>query len=251
MASEPVESRANDPTSGVTPLPMSDQDSMPQSSKSSLNGYSKSAGQPEAFIADEEALGAALYVATSILQQGLDFLQTSLTSEEQLFYQSKLLPGSTIGKHFRHARDHFNLLAQCLAQQRPPYVLSYDTRTRDTPMERSLPAAISSMQASVDELNSLLAVESQDGSLQHGGHEHPLRNDTPITLHAVTPFPQVLQTSLGRELWFVALHAIHHYAIIRVLAGELELIVDETFGVAPSTLRYRQQDLRDSEKAKI
>jgi len=189
---------------------------------------------------DNESVGAALYVATSILQQALDFLNTSITDEAQLVYESKLLPGSTIGKHFRHARDHFNLLTQCISQK-PPYVLSYDVRTRDTPMERSLSAALSSLQTSIDDLTSLLSGDIRDGSLAHGQSEFQMKSTTPISLHAVTPFPQVFQTSLGRELWFVALHAIHHYATVRTIAGEQGLTVDETFGVAPSTLRYRER----------
>ncbi|KAG9049147.1 hypothetical protein FS837_011066 [Tulasnella sp. UAMH 9824] len=201
---------------------------------------------------DQDSLDAARYVATAVLQQGLDFCKNTLNDEEQLTYHSKLLPGSTIGKHLRHARDHFHLLIHAFSQP-PPYVLSYDTRTRDTPMERSLPAAIESLQTSIDELNSIFSPEvaAASGSLEHGGRPR-LANDTPLTLHAVTPFPQILQTSLGRELWFVALHAIHHYAVVRMLAGELELDVDETFGVAPSTLQYRAGEAPAiPEKAKI
>ncbi|KAG9009927.1 hypothetical protein FRB90_008067 [Tulasnella sp. 427] len=201
---------------------------------------------------EQDSLNAALYVATAVLQQGLDFCKNTLSNEEQLTYYSKLLPGSTIGKHLRHARDHFNLLAHALSQP-PPYVLSYDTRTRDTPMERSLPAAIDCLRTSIEDLNSLFSPEvaAASGSLEHGGRPK-FTNDTPITLHAVTPFPQILQTSLGRELWFTALHAIHHYAVIRMLAGELALDVDDTFGVAPSTLKYRAgEPPAIPEKAKI
>ncbi|KAG9011031.1 hypothetical protein FRB93_003481 [Tulasnella sp. JGI-2019a] len=199
---------------------------------------------------DHEPMAAALYVAIAMLQQSLDFLQNSITDESQLVYESKFLPGSTIGKHLRHARDHFNLLAQCIAHG-PPFVLSYDVRTRDTPMERSLPAAISCFQNSIHDLNSLLSSDTREGSLDHGRFEAPLPSDAVITLNAVTPFTQVLQTSLGRELWFVALHAIHHFALVRVLAGELGLTVDETFGVAPSTVKYRNQEASNSVKAKI
>lgn len=106
-------------------------------------------------------------------------------------------------------------------------------------MERSIPAAISCFQDSILDLRSLLSNHAKDGSLDHGRYEARLPSDTPITLNAVTPFTQVLQTSLGREvsvlapsswkhnlmtviqLWFVALHAIHHFALVRVLAGEL------------------------------
>lgn len=68
-------------------------------------------------------------------------------------------------------------------------------------MERSLQAAVDSLQTSIDDLNSLFSPEvaAASGSLEHGGRPK-LTNDTPITLHAVTPFPQILQTSLGREV---------------------------------------------------
>lgn len=190
------------------------------------------------------SISAGLYVATAILQQGLDFLKNSVTDENQLVYQSKLLPGSTIGarwlpfnshrltesqgKHLRHARDHFNLLAQvrgilaivpsvlklklpriqCLSKP-PPFVLSYDIRTRDTPMERSLSAAISCLQTSIDDLNSILGDDVSDGSIEHGGRDTKLANDTLITLNAVTPFPQTFQTSLGREVSLINTDFMH------------------------------------------
>lgn len=69
-------------------------------------------------------------------------------------------------------------------------------------MERSLSAAISCFQTSIDDLNSMLSVDGKDGSLDHGGQSQSLTNDTPITLNAVTPFPQTLKTSLGREVSF-------------------------------------------------
>lgn len=83
--------------------------------------------------------------------------------------------------------------------------------------------------------------------------------DHPLRLSALTPIKQDLSSSFGREvhglevcqahpltflfiqLWFVALHAIHHFSLLRVIAcGELHLAVPDNFGVAPSTLAFRQ-----------
>lgn len=64
--------------------------------------------------------------------------------------------------------------------------------------------------------------------------------DEPITLHAVTPFPAVMQTTFARELWFTSLHAIHHWSMVRVIAAEQGLEADPSFGVAPSTIQFRQ-----------
>ena len=42
-------------------------------------------------------------------------------------------------------------------------------------------------------------------------------------------------------MWFVCLHAIHHFALARViLVHELGLKIDDNFGVAPSTLLFRE-----------
>ncbi|KAG8726130.1 hypothetical protein FRC12_023677, partial [Ceratobasidium sp. 428] len=51
-------------------------------------------------------------VARAVLGQAVDLLQNTLSDDDQLTYQSKYIPGSTIGKHLRHARDHYVLLAQ-------------------------------------------------------------------------------------------------------------------------------------------
>ena len=46
----------------------------------------------------------------------------------------------------------------------------------------------------------------------------------------------------GREVWHVALHSIHHFALARVILNELGVggSVGKEFGVAPSTLAFRQ-----------
>jgi len=67
--------------------------------------------------------------------------------------------------------------------------------------------------------------------------------DENLTLNAVTPHPQVFETTFGRELWFCELHAIHHWSMIRVIAGELNVkMTDESFGFAPSTLVFKGSD---------
>lgn len=64
----------------------------------------------------------------------------------------------------------------------------------------------------------------------------------PITLHAVTPHLQQFETTFGRELWFAALHCVHHWSMIRVIAGELNVQLIEDFGFAPSTLVYQGRE---------
>jgi len=61
-----------------------------------------------------------------------------------------------------------------------------------------------------------------------------------VRLVAITPTRQEVGSSVGRELWFCSLHAIHHFSMLRTIAvHELGLDLPEEFGTAPSTLLYR------------
>jgi len=175
-----------------------------------------------------------LEVGTTILNQALDLVDNSLASDEQLTVHSQYMPGSTIGKHLRHARDHFALLLDCVARPQP-YVLSYDVRSRNTPMETSREAA-------------RVAIENAIAQLKDVVPSIPL--NAPVTLHAITPYSQTMQTTFGRELWFAGLHAVHHWSMIRVIAGEQGIKLDESFGFAPSTLVHQGKEASLS-KAKI
>ncbi|KAI0343948.1 hypothetical protein BDW22DRAFT_1355183 [Trametopsis cervina] len=168
-----------------------------------------------------------LEVATVVLEQALDLLDNFLSHDEQLTIQSKYIAGSTIGKHLRHARDHYVLLLDAMASSSPPYILNYDVRSRNTPMETSLAAARGEIAACVARLR----------------REVPkLRLDEPLVLNAVTPYPQTLHSTFGRELWFAGLHAEHHWSMIRVQAGELGIRLPDAFGFAPSTLVHHGSD---------
>ncbi|KAI8995370.1 hypothetical protein BD414DRAFT_479336 [Trametes punicea] len=189
---------------------------------SSSTSLSPTSPVPEqAGVPDEGTSRARLLeVSVAILRQAVGLLENGLTTDEQMTTHSNYIPGSTIGKHLRHARDHFVLLLEAVLTP-TPHVLSYDKRARNTPME-------SSRQAALDALNDAIV------QLQEVVPTTPMKE--PITLHAVTPYPQILETTFGRELWFAGLHAIHHWSMVRVIAGELGIKLEESFGFAPSTL---------------
>jgi len=163
-------------------------------------------------------------VAKAVLQQAIELVEKNMSSDEQLTFQSTYIPGSTIGKHLRHAREHYTLLFESM--ESAPRILSYDVRKRDTPMESSRRAAVDALQECVSHVDALCA-------------NPDVHIDQAITLNAVTPFPQVLKTSFGREFWFTSLHAVHHWSMVRVIAAEQGITVEDSFGVAPSTLVYR------------
>ncbi|KAF4572665.1 hypothetical protein EYR40_004254 [Pleurotus pulmonarius] len=165
-----------------------------------------------------------LAVARTVLEQAVDLVDNYLTSDDQLTVHSKSLPGSTIGKHLRHARDHFVLLVESVSSG---YVLNYDVRSRNTPMESSLSEA---RVALIDAVTRLEKVVPQVDIHQR------------MILNAITPYPQTLETTFGRELWFAALHCIHHWSMVRVIAGELDIKLTDDFGFAPSTLVHQGKE---------
>ena len=143
-----------------------------------------------------------LSVAKTVLLQAVDLLDNYLVSDQQLTVQSRFMPGSTIGisyivtsetsvsnfffigKHLRHARDHFVLLIACILNP-PPRVLSYDTRIRDTPMETSRADARTALMDTIKQLEKVI----------------PSTNfQEQISLHAITPHLHSFQTTIGREV---------------------------------------------------
>jgi hypothetical protein len=190
-------------------------------------------------------LSNLLQVSRLILVQARNLLVDTLTADEHLTFESRLMPGSTIGidycfglalnrvliltralqlgKHLRHARDHFELLLQSISSH-PPLIFSYDKRMRNTPMETLVSSAYDALSSTISQLEHLSSVCEADS--EHGKgfitvNDRRIDLDEPMTLNAVTPDMQTLQTSFGRELWFAGLHAVHHWSMIRVIAGEL------------------------------
>ncbi|KAJ6604320.1 hypothetical protein DFH09DRAFT_1242342 [Mycena vulgaris] len=177
--------------------------------------------QADSFVESEEAeettLTQLLQVCKIVLRQGIDLLDNHITSDDQLTVHSQYLPGSTIGKHLRHSRDHFELLLECIKS--PPI--------RNTPMEQQRDAARNALLETIRHLEEI--VPGADPS-------------TPLTLQAVTPYLQEFDTSFGRELWFAGLHCVHHWSMVRVIAGELKIKLADDFGFAPSTLVYQGRE---------
>ncbi|KAF9557884.1 hypothetical protein CPC08DRAFT_639746 [Agrocybe pediades] len=174
----------------------------------------------------QEIVREQIGVARTILTQAVELLDKHLMSDEQLTVHSKYLPGSTIGKHLRHARDHYTLLLDCI-QSAPPRVLSYDTRIRNTPMETSREGARTALLETIKRLEEVVPTA---------------KFEEEITLHAITPHMHSFQTTIGRELWFASLHCVHHWSMVRVISGELGIQLAEDFGFAPSTLVYQDRE---------
>ncbi len=157
----------------------------------------------------------------------LDDLRCYLSVIEPVAYQAPLeiLSGSTIGQHTRHILEFYNCLLEQYAQADPP-VISYARRKRDHRIESEPDHAL----AYVDRISGQLKELNADRNCLLDCAEH----GTPDLL---------VPSTIGRELIYNIEHTIHHLAIVKIaLKSTLpQIVLPEHFGVAPSTIRYRQE----------
>ncbi|EPQ25640.1 uncharacterized protein PFL1_06777 [Pseudozyma flocculosa PF-1] len=198
-----------------------------------------------------DAASGLVSSSLQILHQPISILQARQVSQQTLQYESEIVTGSTPGKHLRHVHDHFRILAESLEN----HVSTPHTpqSSRDTPIEldydlrssRRLPSLETSTSTCLDEFKDVHA------RLSNLLTAHPTLLAHPVNLCATTPDIVETRTTVGRELWFCALHAIHHYALARViLEKECGCTLDPEFGVAPSTLVHREWK-RDENRADV
>lgn len=128
---------------------------------------------------------------------------------------------SAAGGHMRHALDHYQALLGVLAGGD----FDYENRERDTAIETDPAAAIEAWRM----------VEA--GLQRLAGGAEP---DRALHLASETSAGGVLPTSLARELEFLINHTVHHFALIAVIAHAHGVALPAGFGLAPSTLKYRQ-----------
>lgn len=131
---------------------------------------------------------------------------------------------ASIGGHYRHCLDHFRSLLEAA----PFGSLNYDRRERGTSVENDRAVAL----AVTREL--IAGWEALDAQFVLRGLEVTCKTSY------TTSGSQMARSTVGREIMYVVAHAVHHYAIIGVMAGVNGLRLPPGFGIAPSTLKYQQ-----------
>lgn len=148
------------------------------------------------------------------------------------------LVGASIGQHYRHSMDHVELAALVASSAgnnsaSSPIAgeLHYDLRVRGGTLERELGL---SRKRLVDVADVFRSLETKSESIATS----PV--DAYFNLSADSDAEIGLPTTVGRELGFAAHHAIHHMAMVKVIAvqtlGLEEGEMPHGFGRAPSTL---------------
>ena len=128
------------------------------------------------------------------------------------------LSNATIGEHTRHIIEMF----QCLNIQYENGIVNYDLRKRDYFIQTDTNFA----EKSIKEIISNLDKKNKNLQLQQ----------------IVDGEELLIKTNYNRELLYNLEHCIHHQALIKVALLQSEsIIVDANFGVARSTIEYRNQ----------
>jgi len=162
-----------------------------------------------------------------IAAAALDDLRHYLSVIDPVAYQSPLdiLSGSTIGQHTRHIIEFYNcLLAQSLSSTDP--VINYATRKRDHRIESEPDHALTNVDTIVETLKDLNTEQRCLLNCEEHGQDDLMVHST-----------------IGRELIYNIEHTIHHLAIVKIALKSTmpQIVLPEHFGVAPSTIRHRQE----------
>jgi hypothetical protein len=157
---------------------------------------------------------------TEVLRQG-ESLLNFLTDEN---YTRKLpaVFGSTVGGHYRHSLDHFQSLLQGLDADE----INYDHRERNPRIENDRTFALSETHR----------IQRAFGSISTPFLDCPIHVRSKVNYEVDAA--SLIGSTVGREFMYAVAHAIHHYALIAVMCGILEVQLPAGFGVAPSTLKY-------------
>ena len=169
-----------------------------------------------------------LQIMISLIRDNCDFLQQGIYLLERHSPDSYMKSdpgtfGSGVGPHMRHVLDHYASFISGVELG----IINYDDRERNTLVERSLDACI-------QKARELLATL----------HGLAIDGDAPVEVIAsANTFggkADLSESTLARELQFLASHTVHHYALIAIASRLQGIMPDKQFGIAPSTLKYLQ-----------
>ncbi len=138
-----------------------------------------------------------------------------------------VLSGATIGQHIRHILEFYI----CLKKGVKSGTVSYDERERNILIETDMDYA----RVAIGSVIEFLSLLKEDQSLALKANYSDTSEEQSI-----------IQTSIYRELAYSLDHTVHHLAIVKIalLNEDDKFDLDDSFGVAPSTLRYRQQSVQ-------
>lgn len=157
-----------------------------------------------------------------MIEQGVRLL--GVVPAEVFAARSTTTLGASIGGHLRHNLDHY----ACFLRGLPAGRIDYDERERAPDIETDPVAASAALARAAVGLSEL-----PEAALDR---EIDVRMDTGES--ETRPWTR---STVRRELQFLLSHTVHHYALIAMICHLFAQAVDEDFGVAPSTIKYRRR----------
>ncbi|MCE9616223.1 MAG: DinB family protein [Lentisphaerae bacterium] len=154
-----------------------------------------------------------------LLNQLMDVIR-QLTPEDYRATTDVVL-GRGVGGHVRHIYDHYRLLLAGLPAGR----VDYEQRARDARLEQDPDFAL-------DQLRDLAA------ALQSVPVAHADARIVVQSARGADGGPRWCGSTIRRELDFLAMHDVHHHALIALMLRHLKVAIPDGFGVAPATRRH-------------
>lgn len=130
-----------------------------------------------------------------------------------------------VGSHLRHVIEHWD----ALVFPAQPGQVDYDARPRDAALESSPVVA----------RRRLLALREQIAAWRADTLAAPVQVRGLCGLAGQWGFGAA--SSLGRELAFVASHAVHHFAFLKAHCQQHGIALDADFGKAPATVAHERE----------
>ena len=162
--------------------------------------------------------------------EGTQYMTTQICSllklidDEDYSKPLDIFNGSTLGQHFRHILDFYNMVLKGVVENE----IDYSKRERNPKVELDTAYANNAF----CEVAQQVAVLDEQKSIQVRADFSNYHDENRPTV----------PSSVGRELMFAYDHAVHHLAIIKIgIRSTLpHLKLDENLGVAPATIKFQK-----------
>ena len=163
----------------------------------------------------------------NLIASNIELLEQALVAiegvDDRLFTRTVPgIPSLRVGAHLRHVLEFY----ECFLDGIPSRVIDYEQRRRDRRVETSRAAAVAKTIAIVRRLKAF-SPECHDVEIAVRPEDAPNADE-------------FLQSTIARELQVLSSHTVHHFALIAVTLQAFGISVPPSFGVARSTLRYRE-----------
>jgi uncharacterized damage-inducible protein DinB len=143
----------------------------------------------------------------------------SLLEKENYTLQIGVLSNSSIGQHIRHIIEFYT----CLLEGYSTGQINYDQRQRNVLIETLPDYAFST-------------IESIQAALNLSDFEKDME-----VIHTIADEAYTIRTTFARELYYMAEHTLHHFALIKIgfAASFPEIQLPLNFGIADSTVKHK------------